>query len=448
MTVKNRLSLYCTMTFGFVFTIMSVFIYWLYFTNGKKSVYSHLENTAFISAWFYLEEDELSCKEFEKIREQFENTAANSNYQVYDSLNRIAYGVKPEDISTAILDEIRQKGHLRFSFEDYLCYGIFYEDNQGDFVVIAKEKKQKLHEQLSMLLWIILLSFFIGITAIILLSRWVARLAYKPFCNVITEVRNISTHNLDVQIHPSDTNDELDDLIQTFNDLLTKISETIIMQKNFVRYISHEFKTPLTTILGNLDLFSLRMRTPEEYKDLSNILIKQAQQIKEILDTLIVVADLKKDDRIIQETRIDDLIWEIIERIKSRYPKSVLLVNIDILPEDEKLMYSTIDQTQLSIALYNLIENATKYSDNQPVTINIYKESNSLYLSIIDKGIGIPITKLEEINKPFFRADNAKQVEGEGIGLSLALRILKRNNIIYKIESKVDVGTSIYIKMP
>lgn len=445
MKIKNRLSLYCTITFGIVFALMAILIYWLYFSNARQSVYSDLEKTAFISAWFYLEEDELSSQEFEKIRTQFEETAINSNYQVYNSLNRIAFGVEPADIPVHILDEIRQKESVSFALEDYLCYGIFYEDNQGDFVVVVKEKKELLYSQLNMLLWIIALAFLIGMVTIILVSRWVAKLAYKPFSRVITDVENISTNNLDIQISSVDTNDELDDLIKMINRLLARISETVIIQKNFVRYISHEFKTPMAALLGNLDLFSLKTRTPEECRRLSEVMIRQVQQIKEILNALIVVADLRKEDETVQDIRIDSLIWEIIENIKGKHPKSVLLVNINILPEDEELMYLKIDQTQLSIALYNLLDNAVKYSDNQPVNISLYKENDSLCLSIRDNGIGIPSEKLDNLNKPFFRADNSKHLEGEGIGLSLALRIFERNKIECLIKSEVNVGTNIII---
>lgn len=448
MKIKNRLSLYCTGAFGIIFGLLSILIFWLYYTNAKQVLYSHLEKTAFISAWFYLEEDELSNKEFEKIRLQFKETAANSNYQVYDSLNQVVYGMKPADISSQTLDEIRAKDHLAFSSNEYLCYGIFYEDNQGDFVVIVKEKKSVLSEQLNMLFWIITFSFVMSLAIIVILSKWIARSAYKPFSKVIAEVENISINNLDVQICPPNTKDELDDLIHTFNNLLLKISETVVIQKNFVRYISHEFKTPLTTLLGNLDLFSLKTRDPEECKKISEILIKQVQQIKDILNTLIVVADLKKEDNATQEIRIDGLIWEIIERIKAIYSKSVLIVDINIIPEDEWIMYLNMNHTQLTIALYNLVENAVKYSVNKPINISIYKEENVLCLSIADKGIGIPADKLRDINKPFFRAENSKHVEGDGIGLSLALRIFERNNIEYSIDSEVNIGTKIILKFP
>lgn len=443
MKVKNRLSLYCSLIFGIIFAIISLLIYGLFYNNTKKSIYSNLEKTAHISALFYLEEDELNDREFAKIKAQFEEMVTDSYYQVYDMHNNIAYGVGVSDIPVSILDKIRLNRHLSFTIDEYLCYGIFYEDNQGDFVVIAKVPESGLTEQVNLLLWILITSFVIGLLAIVLLSRWVSCIAYRPFSDVISQVKNISTKNLNVRIQSPDTKDELQNLTETFNDLLAKISETVIIQKNFVRYVSHEFKTPLASMMGNVDLFSIKDRSPEEYRQLSGKLIEQIVQMEEILDTLIIISDLKKDEKEASCMRIDELIWEIISKMKSLYPSSKILVNMDIQPEDEQLMSIDKDRTQLLIALFNLVENAVKYSSKENVTIHMYKKSDRLCLSIADKGIGIPSDQLADISRPFYRADNTNEVQGSGIGLSIALRILDKNGIEYKIESEIDTGTTV-----
>jgi len=445
MKVKTRLSLLCSLIFSIVFAILAFSIYILYYKNAEKSIYKDLDKTAHISALFYLEEDELSAKEFEKIKEQFQEIISDSYYQVYDKNNQIAYGLGNPDIPVSILDKIRNVKHLSFKSNDYLCYGIFYEDNQGDFVVVTKQDKSVLEEQVYPLLWILIPLFLIGVFAIILLSRWVANLAYRPFSEAINEVNNISTNDLNVQINSPQTKDELQDLIDTFNNLLSKISETVVIQKNFVRYVSHEFKTPLASMLGNIDLFSIKDRTPEEYKQLSEKLMQQIFQMEEILETLIIISDLKKDDSEISETRIDELIWEIIEKLKGVHPKSKILVHISINPEDEAIMLVNIDRTQLLIALINLIENAVKYSGKENVEIMISKQDGKLCLSVTDKGIGIPQEELDHINQPFYRANNTNEIQGSGIGLSLALRIFDKNNIRYKINSEINVGTRILV---
>lgn len=445
MKVKTRLSLFCSLAFSIVFTVISILIYGLYYKNVKKAIFSDLAKTARISALFHLEEDELSAKEFDKIRQQFEEIVSASSYLVYNSENKIAYGSHSFDIPPPLLEKIRQNSGFPFTTTQYLCYGIFYIDNQGDFVIVAKENKAKLYDQTNRLLWILIPLFTVGIGVIVFLSRWIAQVAYRPFSETIAEVNQISTNDLDVQIKSPQTKDELQDLIDTFNNLLAKISETVIIQKDFVRYVSHEFKTPLASMLGNLDLFSLKDRTPEEYHQLSERLIRQIFQIEEILDTLIIVSDLRKDEKGIIDTRLDDLIWEIINKIKGIYPLAKILVNINILPEDEARMLVSANRTQLLIALFNLIENAVKYSPKDNVEISLHKEKEVLCLIIADKGIGIPEEQLLYISKPFYRADNTTTIQGSGIGLSLALRIFDKNNIRYNIQSQLGKGTQITV---
>lgn len=444
MKVQTRLSLFSTVVFGIIFTIISIFIYALYSQNAKKNIYATLKKTAYITAFFYLEEDELNKDEFAKVKDQFYETTTNSFYQIYDDKDRISYGFTSLHVNPGILTKIRESQSLSFSDNDFLCYGIFYEDNQGDFVIIVREKKEVLDAQLKMLLWILIPAFFVGIIAIIFFSRWIADVAYLPFRKTIKQVKNISTNNLDVQISLPNTKDELQDLVDTFNELLAKISETFIIQKNFVRYVSHEFKTPLASMLGNLEVFSMKDRSPQEYEQLSLKLMQQIHQLEDILNTLIIISDLREETPDTTSTRIDELIWEIIQKISQQHTNPQIQVNINIYPEDEHLLHTTKDRTQLLMAFFNLIENAVKYSQNRPIEISFDKTNdNRLSIRIKDQGIGIPGDQLEYISKPFYRADNTAEIKGYGIGLSIALKILDKNQIRYDIQSEVNNGTII-----
>lgn len=445
MKVQTRLSLFCSLVFGVIFAILSLLIYALYYNNAEKSIYQGLQKTVQITALFYLEEDELNSKDFAKIRKQFEEAVSDSYYQIYNEDNQISYGAKTANISPDILDRIRQEKQLSFSTDEFICTGIFYEDNQGDFVVITKKKKEDLNEQVNQLLWVLLAAFVIGLLAIIGLSRWVSHMAYRPFRKIIDQVNRISTKNLDTQIGSPQTKDELQDLTDTFNVLLNKLSETFIIQKNFVSYVSHEFKTPLASILGNLEVFSIKDRTSEEYKQLSEKLIQQIYHLEEILNILIVISDLREDSDIRTQIRIDDLIWEIISKISDRYTGSKIRVNIDILPEDEQLLSINKDKTQLLMSMFNLIENAVKYSQGNTVDIQLSKKENNLSIAITDRGIGIPSDQLVNISKPFYRANNTNKIQGSGIGLSIALRILEKNQIKYEIISEENKGTTVIL---
>ncbi|MDR2084187.1 MAG: HAMP domain-containing histidine kinase [Bacteroidales bacterium] len=443
MKVQTRLSLFSSIVFGIIFIIIAVLIYGLYSNNTKNGIYSDLEKTALITAYFYLEEDELNTEEFESVKKQFKELVLNTYYQIYNVNNIIVWGAEFPVISTDLLDKIRQKQKLEFTDTDYLCYGIFYEDNQGDFVVITKEKRALLTGQMRSLLWILVILFLIGIIAIVLLSMWMASIAYRPFSKVVNQVKNIPVGDESLRIESPDTHDELQNLTETFNELLERISETMIIRKNFVRYVTHEFKTPLTAMLGNLEVFSIKDRSPDEYDQLAQKLITQIHQLEEILDTLMVISDLRKDSPSMSPMRIDELIWEIIAKLSDNYPQSKIMVSVDIKVEDEAVLNINVDAMQLLMALYNLLENAVKYSQGITVEARLYKQGEYLHLSITDKGIGIPADQLSHVSKPFYRADNANQMQGSGIGLSIALRILEKNNIAYQIESEEGKGTRV-----
>jgi len=143
---------------------------------------------------------------------------------------------------------------------------------------------------------------------------------------------------------------------------------------------------------------------------------------------------------------LDELIWEIFDQLKNHYPDSKIRINVDISPEEIHVLNILKDKTQLLMALFNLIENAVKYSRDFSVEIKIFKDENSLCLSISDNGIGIPPNQIEHVSKPFYRADNTNQIQGSGIGLSIALRILEKNEIHYEIHSKEQEGTTVLLK--
>lgn len=445
MKIQERQSLYSSIAFGVVFIIISALIYMLYYENIKKETYKNLRKTAYIVALFHLEEDELNVREFEKVQTQFEEIVSGVSYQVYEKSGKLAYGHKRKYVDPAILKIIEREKKLDFATDTEYCHGIFYEDNQGDFIIITTEAQSQLNSQLVILLWILISALIVGLIAVIFLSKWLARIAYKPFCNVIEQVKNISPDNSGMQIESPHTDDELQELTDTFNHLLRQISETFVIQKNFVNYVSHEFKTPLAAMLGNLEVFSLRERSANEYSALAETLIIQIHQLEEILNTLIIISDLRKSADMSSSVRIDDLIWKIIERISYSHTGSKINVRVEILPEDENLLVVKEDRTQLLMALFNIIENGVKYSQGETVDIILYNNRGCLNISIQDRGIGIPEEELKNISKPFYRANNTSRVQGSGIGLSIALRILEKSKIKYNIQSEKQRGTRVTI---
>ncbi|AWG26210.1 HAMP domain-containing sensor histidine kinase [Flavobacterium kingsejongi] len=450
MTIRNRLTLISSLTFGVVFVIASALVYYIFYDSSKKIIFNELAKTVQLTGIFYLEEDELSSKEHKAIRAQFKENIQNSEFKIYNAENGISYGNKTPDplITPAILDAVRNREKVYFKHEQYFYYGIYYPDNQGNFVVFIKAENEFFQSQKKLLLIILTSVLCSGLIIILLVSKALSNIAYRPITHVINQVNAIEPHSLNESIISTNSNDEIQDLITTFNNLLSRLSDTFVIQKNFINYVSHEFKTPLAAISGNLEVFAQKERTGAEYKEVAQDALKNVYHIEEILNTLMTISGLRSIASENETARVDEIIWGIIDRIALSYPPEETSIQANIEVSHEALLSVKGNTLQLQLALYNIIENAVKYADHNPVKITLTNIRNQLKLIVQDFGRGIPENELAHINQPFFRGSNVSGVTGSGIGLSLATLIFRQHNISFFITSEKDHGTLIELVFP
>ncbi|PKW20686.1 sensor histidine kinase [Flavobacterium lindanitolerans] len=448
MKIRNRLTLISSLTFGFVFIIASVLIYFAFYNSSEKVVFKELQKTCLLSAIYYLEKDELPHYEHSAIKEQFEENIQNDIVRVYDLNNVIVYGEKEADrnINPTNLNFIRKNKKLSFKSNNHFYYGIFYNDNQGDFVVFVKTKSEVFKSQTNRLLVIMIVVLFGGLFLIFLLSRLLSNIAYRPITNVINQVNSMELSSLDDPILSSNTNDEVQELIATFNNLLSRLSDTFAIQKNFINYVSHEFKTPLASISGNLEVFAQKDRTPEEYQKVTSEALENVYHIEEILNNLMMLSGLKTIHQENETFRIDETVWDINDQIFETHEKQEIGIDLDV--KNEELLSVKGNEVQIRLALYNLIENAVKYSEGNPIKISLSEVNNQLQIIIEDYGKGILKEDLNYIQQTFYRGKNVGNIKGSGIGLSLATIIFKQNNIQFTIHSEENSGTRITLLFP
>lgn len=448
MKIRNRLTLISSATFGFVFIIASVLIYFSFYNSSEKVVFQELQKTCLLSAIYYLEKDELPNYEHSAIKDEFEENIQNDIVRVYDQYNRIAFGNKEYDrnINARNLEFIRKNKRLSFKSNNHFYYGIYYNDNQGDFVVFVKTTSEVFNSQTNRLMVIMIVVLFAGLLLIFLLSRLLSNIAYKPITEVIDQVNSMELNSLDNPISSSNTNDEVQDLITTFNNLLSRLSDTFSIQKNFINYVSHEFKTPLASISGNLEVFAQKDRTPEEYQKVTSEALENVYHIEEILNNLMMLSGLKTLHSENEKFRIDETVFDINDKIFEVYDNQEIKIDLEVL--DEKLLSVKGSEMQIQLALYNLIENAVKYSNGNLVRISLSEADNQLQIRIKDQGKGIQKEDLNMVQQTFYRGKNVGDIKGSGIGLSLATIIFKQNNIQFSITSEENRGTQITLLFP
>ncbi len=134
--------------------------------------------------------------------------------------------------------------------------------------------------------------------------------------------------------------------------------------------------------------------------------------------------------------------------MKKIAPESNITIDFASLPADEDKLYTEGNVNLLQLALSNILGNACKYSNNQPVEISVRTENKRIAISITDRGIGIPESEQQHIFEPFFRASNTSDFEGHGIGLPLTLNIIRLHKGSIGIRSEEEKGTEMQIILP
>lgn len=443
MNLRTRLSLISSLVFGVIFAIAAAIIYWSFQKTTERNIINNLQKTCLISGIYYLEKDEQTIKEHNEIKLQFEELIDRSMVAVIDMEDSVQFGrlISDENITPQRIEKIRSVKRYSFQSKNHFYYGMFYRDNQGDFAVVVKESKAEYHQLIDRLLIVLVLVLLFAWISIAIISVALSKVAYRPIQRVISEVNRRTLENLAEPIPYTASKDEVQKLIETYNSLLNRVNNVFEAQKNFINYVSHEFKTPLTSIAVALEVFSQKERSPEEYQKVSKRALQNVYELEKILSNMKLLSGMK-DERIpLQTIRIDEVLWDLTDKCKELFNASF---NIDIQVEDYKKLEYQANETQLNMAIFNILENAIKYSDNQPIDIVLEEGNQLILLKIRDKGYGIERADQPHIKKPFYRGENVKTHVGSGVGLSLTQIIFDEHDINFDIQSLKE-GTMVVL---
>ncbi len=443
MTLRNRFTIISSLSFGVVSIITFMIIFIAYYDSTKISYFDRLKNTALISAIYYLEKDELPKTMHSQIKKEYNHLIQNRQVAVYNQNNAVTFGMNLDDenITPEYISKARTDGKVQFMADNNFYYGIYYPDNQGNFVVFVKSSSDSFSSQIIRLLIIMLSVLAVGLLIIYLLSRYLSKIVYKPVSDVIRRINSVDNTDISQAITSTHTHDEIDELIRSYNRLLGRIGENMLLQQNFINYVSHEFKTPLAAISGNLEVFAQKERSPQEYQQVAEEVLENVYEIESILNNLLLMSGLSKIENPHQPFRIDEIIWKVHEKLQNHRHRNHATISVKLEVTNASLLEYHGNETLLYLALYNIVENALKYSEDNPVIIRIYEKGGHLAVDIQDFGVGIDPEDLLKITETFYRGKNVGAVKGSGIGLSLSESILRHHDIGMTIQSELGKGT-------
>jgi len=222
-----------------------------------------------------------------------------------------------------------------------------------------------------------------------------------------------------------------------------KIEET---KRDFFSHASHELKSPLTAILGYSELIGLDMVEVDEYKEIVKKIFNQAQHMSLLVDdmsTLSKLESLTESEEFYENVDLNQLLKDVIYTLEPFIKEKNIYLNIF----EEPVIYKCI-KLDIHKLFKNLIENAIKYSNNDStVTINLFKDNKDFVFEIKDEGIGISEEHLGRVFERFYRIDKGRLEPGTGLGLAIVKHTVIKYSGTIDINSRVNVGTDIKIKL-
>ena len=309
------------------------------------------------------------------------------------------------------------------------------------YVAIHRPLTDLYHERESLLLRVDLMFLVIFLLSFGILALF-AFTVYRPLQKIIQGADEYAEGNLTYQIQV-DSQDELGYLARTLNYMSGELNKIGEYQKKFVANVSHDFRSPLTSIKGYVEAIADGTIPPEMQDRYLNIVLFETERLNKLTQSLLTLNDIDSKGNMLEITKFD--INAVIKNTAAAFEGICTSRKITIsLVIPSQTMYVSADMGKIQQVLYNLIDNAIKFSNNDStITVETTEKYRKVFVSVKDTGIGIPKESLSKIWERFYKIDasRGKDRKGTGLGLSIVKEIINAHNQNINVISTEGVGT-------
>lgn len=449
MNIKSKLTYRLLAMVSCIWLFASVSIYIFSAEYRKEEFYRRLESKATTAARLLIEFEEVDADLLKKIESANPIKLPSEKITIYDynNVEIFSTGSDPLTIPKDLMDKIRLEGSLEWEEGDIEVLGMLYTDRYERFVVLAGANDFFGKSKLVNLRNILIIVFILSIIIVAIVGGIYTRSALQPISNVVDEVNTIGAGNLDKRISEGNGKDEIAVLGITFNKMLDRLQDAFRSQRSFISNASHELRTPMTSILSQIDVTLLKEREKAEYIETLNSVKDDVHNLAHLTTKLLLLARTEAFTESFTSLRIDTIIWQAVSETTQAHPEYKIKVAISSAIDDEQQLTVQGNEQMLKSVFLNLIDNACKFSPQSEVNVDVTSQKHFIVIKFCDQGIGIPSEEVDRITQPFFRARNAVSIKGHGIGLSLAKNIIHIHNGSLSIVSSEGNGTTVTVQL-
>ncbi|PLX04648.1 MAG: two-component sensor histidine kinase [Marinilabiliales bacterium] len=293
---------------------------------------------------------------------------------------------------------------------------------------------------------VLLISFPIILIGLFFISQFLAGKNIMPIRNIIETTKKISGSSLDKRVETPQSKDELYELSVSINSLLKRIQDAFDREQQFTSDASHELRTPISSIRGNLEVLIRKKRKPEEYNESISYCLNELDTMSDTIDQLLLLARLESQ----YSSKLTDKqpIVSVINEVYQKYTHLIESKKLNFITDNYCSNPFYVASFHANLLFENLLSNAIKYTnENGEISIKMRDNAASVIVEVTDNGIGIDEKDVDKIFTPFYRSNplQHKHIIGNGLGLSIAQKAADALNAEISVSSKLNEGTSFLI---
>ena len=217
------------------------------------------------------------------------------------------------------------------------------------------------------------------------------------------------------------------------------------LQSDFISNVTHELKTPLTSISMFAESMLLkRVRKDSDKEEYLSIILKESERLKRMINNILEFSKLEKgkSDYQFVNSNLASLVTTAIQEFDYWFEKE----GFQVVTELDNKIEANIDPEKMKQVFENLLNNAIKYSPkNKKIITRLYLNANSIHIEFEDQGIGIPDKEIEQIFEKFYRINHKESISGTGLGLTVVKEIIEAHNGKIEVSSEVGKGSKFSI---
>lgn len=304
-------------------------------------------------------------------------------------------------------------------------------------------------EQIDSLIYVTRKICGFAILNIVIISAVLVRInlknIFRPIEQINEATKKVALGEYDIELE-SKREDEIGELTNNFNKMTHGLKSTENLQKEFINNVSHEIKTPVSSIEGFAKFLKDKNLAQEEREEYANIIIEEAKRLENLTGKILKLSKLNNQEIITnkQEIEVAEQIRKAISLLEPKWSKKDIKINVSL---EEKIFLG--DEDLIFQVWVNIIDNAIKFSnEGGSIDIKVYEKDGNINVEIKDRGIGMKEEELEKVYDRFYQIDRSHSKEGSGLGLAIVKRIVELSEGKIEIKSKENKGTTVIVKLP